>query len=538
MKLAYILPVLGVTLMLGMSSCSKFLDVDPESKIPGDKVFSDINSTNAYVLGLYDTWREGHKARVDPYLGTDEAISGGFQHDDFERRGLDEYAEGMNSTNGKILSIWTNRYQIISRSAPAIQELKRLEAQGNPELNKMLGEASLLRAVSMWELSQYFGSIPVIDHDKPELGGNRQPLDVVYTAIEEDLLNAEKYLPDPSAISDPRRASKALAQAMLGKLFLYAPASSGMRDYEKAKGYFKKVIDNPYFGTTGASNFAIIFNAEAENETNYKREMIYAFQYKAGYPNQSSAQWDVGSRAVAQMTPVEAIAPWSGFDGMMASEYCYGTVANGGVWEAGDLRKDESIRYDFTWNGYTPNLRGWAWGDELEPHIKKYEDLRIVALGQSTWHSGKSIPFIRFSDVVLNYAECLYFTGQQAEGISLINNVVRKRAFGGTLPAGMEWSTGMGTDDFLTHLLDERMRELCFEGWRKFDLLRTGKLIEYVTARNRWVKAGNFVNIEGVVRDLGATKVIPAHRLLWPIPLEELRQNPDLDESKDQNPGY
>lgn len=526
-----------VTVMLGITSCSKFLDVEPESKIPGDKVFSDVSTTNAYVLGLYDNWRESHKARVDPYLGTDETNSGGFQHDDYERRGLDEYSEGMNSTNGKIRSIWTSRYQIVSRAAPLISELKKTESANSAELNKLLGEACLLRAVNNWELTLYFGEIPVIDHDNLDYGGFRQPLDVVYANMESDLLIAEKYLPDPGEITDPRRVSKALAQAMLGKVFLYAPAGSGLRDYGKAATYFKKVIDNPYFGNTGASNFPVIFDAYSEASADYRREIVYAWQYKAGWPNQSSAEWDVGSRAVAQMTPVEAVAPWAGFDGMLPTEYCYKTVAEGGLWEPGDVRKNESIRYQFGWNGYTPNLLGWTWGDELDPHIKKYEDIRIVDLGQSTWHSGKSIPFIRFSDVVLCYAECLYFNGQQAEGIDLINNVVRKRAFGGTLTVDQQWPTGMGTDEFMAKLLDERMRELCFEGWRKFDLLRTGKLIEYVTLRNRWVKGGIWTNVQGTQKDLGSTKSVAGYKLLWPLPLEELRQNPDLTDA-DQNPGY
>ncbi|WP_432710076.1 RagB/SusD family nutrient uptake outer membrane protein, partial [Pedobacter sp.] len=62
-------------------------------------------------------------------------------------------------------------------------------------------------------------------------------------------------------------------------------------------------------------------------------------------------------------------------------------------------------------------------------------------------------------------------------------------------------------------LLEERGRELAWEGWRRNDLIRFGKY------ENAWgFKKGN----EGV------------HRRIFPIPATELVLNPKLV----QNPGY
>lgn len=540
MKINKIVFSLLIGIALLTSSCSDFLDQDPESKLPNTTVFSNPKLTNAHLLGIYGIWRDGHKGRADLFYGTDEGIVGGIQRENSERRGLDEYSDGMNSTNGQIRGIWTNRYQIISRSAEAISILKKNVSLGDPDLIRYLGEYCFLRAQSLWELTMLFGAVPVYDDDKPEYGGFRQPVDVVYANIVEDLLLAEQYLPDPKDVTDLGRVSKSLAQAYLGKVYLYAPETSGYRDYAKAAEYFKKVYENPYFGGIGSSNFKTIFDAYSENTADYRKEMVYAFQYNVGWPNNCGTEWEVGSRAVANMTPDigEAMAPWSGFDAWLPTEYAYKMQKDGGVWEEGDVRRDESVRIDFRWKNYEPNLLGYGWGDELEPHIKKYEDPRTVDKGQNTWHSGKSIPFIRFSDVVLNYAECLYMTGKQGEAINMINNVVRTRAFGGALPADKKWSAGMGKEDFIKNLMDERIRELCFEGWRKYDLLRTGLLIEYAEKRNRWLIGGTWVNSFGDKKDAGApNKKIQPYKLLWPIPLDELRQNPDLT-LEDQNPGY
>ncbi|MDM8172974.1 MULTISPECIES: RagB/SusD family nutrient uptake outer membrane protein [Olivibacter] len=522
--------ILLATLSLPLSSCNKFLDVKPESKIQDDAIFDNIENLNGYILGLYKDWRDSHKNRIELYAGTDEANMGGIQwRDNNFRKGLETYLDGMNSTNGGILDVWKSRFRIVARASSAISALSPNESSQDNAFNLRLGEACFLRAVNNFELVQMFGAIPLTGTD---MGGKRQSIDLVYKSIESDLQKAIQYLPDPADpnYTDLRRATRAIAQAILGKVYLYAPESSGFRDYTKAAEQFEKVYNNPYFGGTGAINYSTIYDAHQQNSTDYKREMVYAFQFSNVSGDMNSIQWDMGSRPVASMTAVEATALFAGFDGTMPSEYCYKLRSEGGVWEEGDVRRAESIRYDFTWDGKKPSLTGYVWGDELDPHVKKYEDTRTVEQGLSSYYSGKNVPFVRFSDVALCYAECLYKIGRQGEAIELINNVVRKRAFGGNLPTDKRWGM-MGEEEFMKNLMDERMRELCFEGWRKFDLLRTGLLKQYVQERNRWVSGmykGNRIS-EPVT--------IPDFRLVWPIPLDELRQNPDLSES-DQNSGY
>lgn len=99
---------------------------------------------------------------------------------------------------------------------------------------------------------------------------------------------------------------------------------------------------------------------------------------------------------------------------------------------------------------------------------------------------------------------------------------MRKRAWEDSLPADKAWNEGMSQDEFRKEIMTERVRELFGERWRKFDLIRTGHFLDYVSERNKWAKRSG---------------TIQAYNVLWPIPLTEINQNEDMT-MDDQNEGY
>jgi starch-binding outer membrane protein, SusD/RagB family len=104
----------------------------------------------------------------------------------------------------------------------------------------------------------------------------------------------------------------------------------------------------------------------------------------------------------------------------------------------------------------------------------------------------------RYSDVLLMKAEALMRTG--GDGLPLVNQI--RAARGATNLAGLTEAD----------VLDERGRELYWEGWRRQDLIRFGKYLE------PWhEKAASDPRV-----------------LLFPIPSDQLAVNPNLT----QNPGY
>lgn len=109
----------------------------------------------------------------------------------------------------------------------------------------------------------------------------------------------------------------------------------------------------------------------------------------------------------------------------------------------------------------------------------------------------------RYSDVLLMQAEAILRggTGTAAQALALVNSVRTKRGISGF------------TSLTLDNLLDERARELYWEGWRRQDLIRFGKFL-----------------------DAWQEKVADAEpkTLLYPIPSQQIAVNPNLS----QNAGY
>lgn len=483
------------------ASCSDFLIEEPKTKLTEEQVYGNEENIELLISGLYTQWRNTRQDRGGLYLtlGTDEGKQGGQQvHENNTQAALDKYHGAMNATNSVVSGEWEKRWPIVSAAAKAIKYTAS---------NKLKAEASFIRGAVYFELAMYWGELPIIDIDN--MIEARQPLEAVYKLIIDDLTFAAQNLPNSQ--EDKKMPTAGLAQALLGKVYLYAPEKSNHRNYEKAIEYFDLAI--PRYSLI---DYADLFNTTLNQ---YSSEVIYAFQFNNQWPDNNMVQHHAGSRAVADLYNN---CYFGGYDLGMPTAHYYEDIDNGGIWETGDVRRAVSIRYDFTLpDGREPTITWTGQTDELEPHTKKFEDIRTHGI-MGFWHSGGNIYYLRLADILLCKAECLNELGQTSQAVELVNKTVRTRAFGGVLPEENQWSESMSQDQFRNNIMDERMRELGFEGWRRMDLIRTGKFVEYVASRNPWAASSG---------------TIAPYHARWPIPESEIKQNEFINE-EDQNPGY
>ena len=126
------------------------------------------------------------------------------------------------------------------------------------------------------------------------------------------------------------------------------------------------------------------------------------------------------------------------------------------------------------------------------------------------------IPLIRLAEIYLNYAEATLRGGggDTNTAVSLVNQI-RERGFGGSSGS---ISSGDLTLDFI---LDERSRELYWEGLRRTDLIRYNR---FTSSSYLWPFKGNEATGVGV----------DEYRMLFPLPANVVAINSNLT----QNEGY
>jgi len=142
---------------------------------------------------------------------------------------------------------------------------------------------------------------------------------------------------------------------------------------------------------------------------------------------------------------------------------------------------------------------------------------RAGEAGADPTHSDTDYPLFRLGDAHLMYAEAVLRGGQGGDmnqALDLVNEI-RERGYRD--PSGridMEFLT-------LDFILDERVRELYWEGHRRIDLIRYG---QYTDGTYTWPWKGG-------VKEGRSTE---SFRNIYPIPASDLAANPNLQ----QNPGY
>ncbi|HTG57551.1 MAG TPA: RagB/SusD family nutrient uptake outer membrane protein, partial [Niabella sp.] len=144
-------------------------------------------------------------------------------------------------------------------------------------------------------------------------------------------------------------------------------------------------------------------------------------------------------------------------------------------------------------------------------------------------YTGTNFPILRYTDILLMHAEASiggrFGTANADAGALNSLNKVRERA--GLTP----YTESLAHEDFFNELVDERLRELCFEGLRKQDLIRWNLIKEKLDETNASIinfpsfTASNQFHQAYLTPGLTFNK---ARHLLLPYPLQEVAINPSL----------
>ena len=514
---------LPAALLVATGACTD-TTVEPKSTVTEVNVFNDPNSYISFIAKVYGglavSGQQGAAGQPDisgidegfsqylrllweaQELPTDEAVIG------WGDVGLPEMNTQLwAETNSFVVAMYYRIYFQVGMANEFLRQTTddKLNSRGNvnenlrAQIQTYRAEARFLRALSYWHGIDLFGDIPLVRETDP-LGATAPVQNTraeIFDFIVAELTEIRGSLP-PAGAASYGRATPAAASMLLAKLYMNAAVYTGTAKWAEALTATQAVISG---GATLDPSYQHLFLAD--NHTS--PELIFAIT-QDGLRTQT----------------------WGGMTFLIHAS-CGGSMnpaAYGidGCWWGLRLKPEAYNRFAsndprgafFYTDGQTVPVSSISDFSKGIP-APKYRNVKSTGgAGSHPTHVDTDFPMFRLGDAYLMYAEAVLRGGGGSRGQALdYINALRTRAFGD--------ASGNITDAQLTldFVLDERGRELLWEGHRRTDLVRYGRFTggSYLWAWKGGIEAG---------------RATENFRDLYPLPANELVANPNLR----QNPGY
>lgn len=450
------------TLLLLISACSKQLDLKPEGTMVESELLKNEQTAEGYLGSTY--------------LSLMDAVSG----DNYQ---LGDVTAGIASTfdqnvvkgtmdprDDRYTPMWSNPYATINQCNVIISQLPKYAQFDKNKQAIFIGEARFIRAYCYMALLRLYGDgalqgkpgnmgVPLrLDPFDGYDGSQNVPRatnEEVYTQILKDLDAAIPDLPVTrgDALSQGSRATRGAANALAARVCLYSHA------YDKAVVYAQAALTGNIYHLQ--PTFWDLW------PDNYKTS-------QGSYPLSSEILFALP----------ESFNKTSKYNDNNGIYYVYGfnnplpDFLN--TYAAGDERRDSLMLYH-------------------DPIMRKFTDQNIR----------DNVPMIRLPEVMLTLAEALTQTkGVNTTSIDFLNQIYA-RAYTKKGPPKVYTAADFATPAALiTRILQERKWELAFEGFARYDAIRT---------------------------NMAPNPQLPANRYAWPIPQHEIDITKGLIK---QNDGY
>jgi hypothetical protein len=215
------------TLLFAIPGCKKALDIDPTNKLEVDKVFSNPAGVKLYIANLY--WQmpiEDFLYFNDGFNRNEPGPNNGGQNRSMSTD------EAVHSENGGIslpANWWSQGYSLI-RDVNILIDAIPNQAITDADKDKLLGEASFIRAWAYYGLAIRYGGVPLIRNTQQWTGDvnalkvQRSTEKATYDFILSELDVAISKL--PASWGGERRATKWVAYALKSRAALFAASLS------------------------------------------------------------------------------------------------------------------------------------------------------------------------------------------------------------------------------------------------------------------------------------------------------------------------
>lgn len=432
-------------------SCNDLLSPTPVDRITDDQVLKDANSARVVLTSAY---------RDLANLGAPKIIAGDLTADNLIHNGtFTQYREisgkDLSASNGSASALWGVIYSMSYIASFLNEGLPEIDIP-QVEQDEILATASFLRAYAYFVGVYTFGGLPIVT--TTTVDENRQipraGFEETLDFVESELLFALDKLPEVSF--NTGEATNGAVKALLARFYSFK------ENWQEAEKYASDVI-------RGIGTKEYLLEEEFENAvSDFSTESILEIVYSANDNPGTSTNFSINNLFVGR----REIIP--------SSEMVLAMQNDGG---------DRNIVLEFDGKNARGSDNGWT----------------IVRYGPFD-----NIQLFRLAEMYLIRAEARAqqnnISGEESAESDI--NIIRVRA-------GVSLIQGTSKNQMLLVIENERRMELCFEGHRWYDLIRTGRANTVMNEfTSNWTEKDE----------------------LWPIPLREIINNPSLKDA--QNPGY
>lgn len=383
-------------------------------------------------------------------------------------------------------------------------------------------EARFLRAYFYWMALDVFGDVPFTTENSP-FGGGVNPKqasrkDVFDYCISELTALAADDSPMPAARSNYPRADKGAVLGLLARMYLNAEVYTGTPMWQEAKDACEDIFT---MGYSLCPEYADLFRGDNGENPEALNEVLFGISYDAEQTQSygGTSYLTLAAIAATDVSSTQMINGvnngWGGI--RVPYEYVekYFNVRNAdysaGTYDVNDKRgrmfyiKGRSESMDGALYVF---LNGWSCLKFNNiPHNMDQDS--YLATAASKAYSDIDFPMIRLGEIYLIYAEACMNLGQANTALPKVQDLAARAGVTAPTSITQEW------------LIEERARELMWEGHRRTDLIRYGK---FTSSSFLWTYKGGSFSGQG----------FDDHMKIFAIPASELASNPELH----QNPGY
>lgn len=464
--------------LLFATGCKKYTEVQPVSQYSVEQAFSDVSNALTAVVGVYDELQgdNGYGIRISMYYpyDSDEGIVSG--NIDNGRRGVGRYQ--LLLTNAELANPFRQLYRGLEKANLCIDQIPKMPqysggtATEQATLKRLHGEALTLRAQFLFQLMLNWGDVPapmVPAYKQTNLFIPKSDRDSVYDKLIADLATARDLLPwRTDAGTRSERITKGVAKALRARMALfrggYSLRSNGQMErradyltyYQIAKQECEELMANRNQHDLNP-NFENIWRSVTSFVYDPYGEIIFEVGAGGGNSNSDSRMGNYDGPNLSNASRYGA----GGGGIIMLPNYFY-------AFDSVDTRRDVTVTsYQVT---SATNIKSQRRLGEL--NTGKYRrDWRVPLLPGTVLNVGYNWAMIRFSDVLLMYAEAVNEINgaPTTQAISAFEEV-RKRAYRGN--TGLIGVTPTTKQGFFDAIVNERYLEFGHEGIRRYDLIR------------------------------------------------------------------